>query len=332
MTAGVDVEPIEPGFGAFAQAYDRGQPQVVWRRRIDDVETPVSALLKIGPQGAYRFLFESVEGGAWRGRYSILALDPDLVWRARGPLAERALGDAAIADGRFDPDADDALASLRRLVDESRIALPAGLPPMAAGLFGVLGYDMIRLAEPLGPPNPDPLDLPDAVMMRPRLVCVFDAVANEILLVTPVRPAEGVDARQAYEATVERLDAVGRTLDRPLPARTPPATGPAPAPAPTSTTDRAGYAAIVGKAREYIAAGDIFQVVPSQRFSSPAPHPPFAVYRALRRLNPSPFLYFLNFGGFQLAGSSPEILVRLRGGKVTIRPIAGTRRRGATPE
>ncbi len=328
----LDVEPIEPAFEGFAAAYERGEPQVVWRRRIDDVETPVSALLKIGPEGAYRFLFESVEGGAWRGRYSILALDPDLVWRARGRLAERACGDEAIAGDRFEPDDEDALTSLRRLVEASRIALPAGLPPMAAGLFGVLGYDVIRLAEPLGAPNPDPLDLPDAVMMRPRLVCVFDAIANEILLVTPVRPQPGLGARKAYDAACARLDAIGGVLDRPLPARSAPASGPAPAPAATSTTDRAGYRDIVGKAREYIAAGDIFQVVPSQRFSAPAPHPPFAVYRALRRLNPSPFLYFLNFGGFQLAGSSPEILVRLRGGKVTIRPIAGTRRRGATPE
>ena len=325
-------DPLEPAFDAFAVAYGRGEPQVVWRRRIDDVETPVSALLKLGPDGAYRFLFESVEGGAWRGRYSILAMDPDLVWRSRGEAAERAVGVEAVAAGAFAADPDETLTSLRRLVGESRIALPDALPPMAAGLFGVLGYDMIRLVEPLGAPNPDPLDLPDAVMMRPQLVAIFDAIAQEIVLVTPVRPAPGVPAETAYADARERLGAFGAVLDGPLPPRTPRARPIGPPPAPSSTTDRSGYHRIVEAAREYIAAGDVFQVVPSQRFSAPAARPPFAVYRALRRLNPSPFLYFLNFGDFQLAGSSPEILVRLRGGKVTIRPIAGTRRRGATPE
>jgi anthranilate synthase component 1 len=332
VTPAFEAEPVEPGFDVFAAAYARGEPQVVWRRRIDDVETPVSALLKLGPDAAYRFLFESVEGGAWRGRYSILALDPDLVWRAWGAAAEIAEGADAVTAERFTAQAADTLTSLRELVERSRIALPPGLPPMAAGLFGVLGYDTIRLVEPLPPPNPDPLDLPDAVMMRPRIVAVFDGVANEILIVTPVRPEPGLDARAAYAAARARLDALGAALDRPLPARAPPPSGPAPAAPVSATTDRAGYHALVERAREYIAAGDIFQVVPSQRMSLPAPHPPFAVYRALRRLNPSPFLYFLNFGGFQLAGSSPEILVRLRDGKVTIRPIAGTRRRGATPE
>ena len=330
VEAGTDIEPLEPAFDAFAAAYARGEPQVVWRRRIDDVETPVSALLKLGPDGAYRFLFESVEGGAWRGRYSILALNPDLVWRARGGRAETAAGSDVAAD-RFTAEADDTLTSLRRLIEASKIDLPPSLPPMAAGLFGVLGYDMIRLVEPLGAPNPDPLDLPDAVMMRPQLVAIFDAIANEIVLVTPVRPAAGIDAKEAFGGARARIEGFSSILDKPLPGRGRPAAK-RHAAAPSSTTTREGYRAIVETAKRYIAAGDIFQVVPSQRFTAEAPHPPFAVYRALRRLNPSPFLYFLNFGSFQLAGSSPEILVRLRDGKVTIRPIAGTRRRGATPE
>ena len=316
---------------AFLARYAAGEPQVVWRRVVDDLETPVSAFLKTGRGHAYAFLFESVEGGAWRGRYSIMALDPDLVWRARGDAAEIAHGPEAVAQGRFTPEPSPALASLRALVEAAKIDLPAELPPMAAGLFGVLGYDMIRLAEPVGAPNPDPLGLPDAVMIRPRVVAVFDGVAQEILLVAPVRPVAAEEGAAAHAAAHARLDAIAEALRQPIP-RAPEAQRPAtPPPAPVSPIDRAAYGAMVEAAKRHIAAGDIFQVVPSRRLSAPHPGDPFAFYRALRRLNPSPFLYFLDFGDFQLAGSSPEILVRYRDGRVTIRPIAGTRPRGKTP-
>ena len=315
----------------FAAAYVAGRPQVLLRRVVDDLETPVSAFLKIGRGRPYAFLFESVEGGAWRGRYSVIALDPDLVWRARGDTAEVAHGPEAVAAEAFSPEPSGALASLRALVEASRIDLPPELPPMAAGLFGVLGYDLVRLAEPLGPHNPDPLDLPDAVMMRPRVVAVFDGVAQEILLVAPVRPRPGVSAAEACGEAQARLEAVAQRLRAP-PERAPePARPASPPPTPQATVDRAAYREIVARAKRYIEAGDIFQVVPSRRLEAPHPGDPFAFYRALRRLNPSPFLYFLDFGGFQLAGSSPEILVRYRDGRVTIRPIAGTRPRGRTP-
>ncbi len=321
----------EPSPAAFAAAYVEGRPQVVWRRVVDDLETPVSAFLKIGHGRPCAFLFESVEGGAWRGRYSVLALDPYLVWRARGDLAEVARGPQAVAAGDYLPAQGGVLASLRALIAEARIDLPEGLPPMAAGLFGVLGYDVVRLAEPLGPAPPDPLDLPDAILARPRVVCVFDGVAQEILLVAPVRPEPGVAADDARAGAVARLDAVAAALRGPAPRPPEPVRPAAPPPAPTSPVDRAAYRQIVERAKADIAAGDIFQVVPSRRMSAPHAGDPFAFYRALRRLNPSPFLYFLDFGGFQLAGSSPEILVRQRDGRVTIRPIAGTRPRGATP-
>ncbi len=322
-------DPAFPDVADFAETYRRGEPQIVWTRLIDDLETPVTAYLKIGHGKRYAFLYESVEGGAWRGRYSIIALDPDLVWRARGERAEIAQGDGVMRDD-WTPEADASLASLRRLVAASRIALPPGLPPMAAGLFGVLGYDMIRLAEPLGPANPDPLDLPDAVMMRPQIVAVFDAVAQEIIVCTPVRPVSGLPADAAYAAAIGRLDGVRLALKAALP----PAKEPEPVAASplVSPVSRDGYGRMVDAAKDYIAAGDIFQVVPSHRFAAPFPRDPFAFYRSLRRTNPSPFLYYLNFGAFQMAGSSPEILVRLRDGKVSIRPIAGTRRRGKTPE
>ncbi len=316
---------------AFAEAYASRRPQVVVRRVVDDLETPVSAFLKIGRGRAYAFLFESVEGGAWRGRYSVIALDPDLVWRARGDRAEVADGADAVEASAFAPQAAGALASLRTLVEASRIDLPPELPPMAAGLFGVLGYDTVRLAEPLGPPNPDPLDLPDAVMMRPRVVAVFDGVAQEILLVAPVRPQAGLPAEAARLQAESRLDAVAARLRTPVVRPAEPAAPAKPPPTPRSPVDRVAYRAVVERAKRYIEAGDIFQVVPSRRLEAPHPGDPFAFYRALRRLNPSPFLYFLDFGGFQLAGSSPEILVRYRDGRVTIRPIAGTRPRGATP-
>ncbi len=319
---------MEPVFPVFAEAYAADRPQVVWTRVIDDLETPVSAYLKIGRNAPYSFLFESVEGGAWRGRYSIIALKPDLVWRAFGDRAETATGEA-LARGYFIPEPQPTLDSLRSLVAASAITLPASLPPMAAGLFGVLGYDMIRLVEPVGAEKPDTLGLPDAVMARPSVVAVFDAIAQEILLITPVRPNAGT-AEAAYAAAAERLETVREDLRRPLPA--PAVSYPAGAPLLASGTPRAAYHRIVERAKRYIEAGDIFQVVPSHRFSAPLPGDPFALYRSLRRTNPSPFLYYLNFGGFQLVGSSPEILVRLRDGKVTIRPIAGTRPRGATLE
>jgi anthranilate synthase component I len=318
----------EPAFDAFSQRYEAGAAQVVWTRLVDDLETPVSAFLKIGHGRPYAFLFESVEGGAFRARYSIITLKPDLVWRCRGDQAEIAEG-ADIAAGRFTPQAGGALDSLRDLIAASRIDLPPGLPPPSAGIFGAIGYDMIRLAERLPNVNPDPLDLPDSVLTRPSIVAIFDAIAQEIVLVTPVRP-NGASPRDAYAAAEARLAQVRADLSRPAPALT--GQGDPEPDRFTSPVSRERYCEIVEACKEYVRAGDVFQVVPSHRFRAPFEKDPFALYRSLRRMNPSPFLFFLDFGGFQLVGSSIEILVRLRDGKITIRPIAGTRPRGATPE
>jgi anthranilate synthase component I len=321
----VTFEPTREAFGARHAA---GQPQLVWTRIVDDLETPVSAYLKIAHGEAYAFLFESVEGGAWRGRYSVVAMRPDLIWRCRGDRAEISQG-VDLPAGRFEPQPGGALDSLRDLVSRSRLELPAGLPPMSAGVFGALGYDMIRLVERLPQVNPDPLDLPDAVMMRPSVVAIFDSIGQEIVLATTVRNL-AAPADAAYADACTRLQAVIDDLRRPLPA-TPERAYRAPG-AFESPTTRAAYGELVERAKRYIQAGDIFQVVPSHRFAAPFEADPFALYRSLRRMNPSPFLFYLNFGGFHLVGSSPEILVRLRDGKITIRPIAGTRPRGATPE
>ena len=319
---------IEPALSDFAARYDGGAAQVVWTRLIDDLETPVSAYLKIGHGQPYAFLFESVEGGAWRGRYSVITLKPDLVWRCRGDQAEIAEGDD-IAAGRFTPQAAGSLDSLRDLVAACRLDIPAGLPPMVAGVFGALGYDMVRLVERLPHVNPDPLNLPDGVMTRPSVVAIFDSIGQEIILATTVRP-DGWSAEAAYAAAQARLAAVVADLAGPTPALK--RDGAPQADAFTTPISREAYREIVGKAKAYIRAGDIFQVVPSHRFRAPFALDPLALYRSLRRTNPSPFLFYLNFGDFQLAGSSPEILVRLRDGKITIRPLAGTRPRGATPE
>jgi anthranilate synthase component 1 len=325
---------MTPGAGAadfadFQRGWADGLPRVVVRRLVDDLETPVSAFLKVGHGRTYAFLLESVEGGAVNGRYSIITREPDAVWRCRDGRAELARGDAIVGD-RFTPEDGDALASLRALMAASRFDLPDDLPPMAAGLFGVFGYDMVRLLEPLGAPNPDPLDLPDAVLTRPTLVAIFDSVRHEIVLVSAAYPDGGADAETAFAAAVQRLDAFETDLRTPLPAI--PAAIEAAVPDFASPVDGAGFGELVARAKDYIAAGDIFQVVLSHRFAAPWSADPFAFYRSLRRSNPSPYLFFLDFGDFQLAGSSPEILVRLKDGRVTIRPLAGTRPRGETPE
>jgi len=325
---------IEPSQSAFTETYGRGQPQVVWTTLVADLETPVSAFLKLGG-GKFgqalpmSFLLESVEGGAVRGRYSIIGLDPDLIWRARGKSAEINRTPRTTPDA-FTACAEQPLEALRALIVESRIALPDSLPPMAAGVFGYLGYDMVRLMEELPPPNPDPIGIPDAVLVRPTIIVVFDTVKDAITIVTPVRPQAGVDAKAALARAVERLSAVVESLDRPLDKAIVEDPGPLDVP-PKSNTSADEYRTMVLKAKEYIAAGDAFQIVLAQRFEAPFTLPPFALYRALRRTNPSPYLYFLDFGGFAVAGSSPEILVKVANDTVTIRPIAGTRPRGLTP-
>ncbi|MGH6870987.1 MAG: anthranilate synthase component I [Rhizomicrobium sp.] len=321
---------IEPSYAAFAQAYDSGRPQVLYARLIADLETPVTAYLKLGSSRDNAFLLESVQGGETRGRFSIVGIKPDLIWRCRDGKAEINRNARATPDA-FTPVAGDALASLREIVHATRVELPSGVPPMAAGLYGYLGYDMIRLIEKLGPAPPDSLGLPDAILLRPTIVAIFDNVRDEILIVSPVWPEPGIDSRAAHARASERLmDAIG-DLERPAPAAASLDTLPAGA-AIESNMTHDEYLGVVERAKEYIRAGDVFQVVPSQRFRRPFALPPFALYRALRRLNPSPFLYHLAFPGFAIVGSSPEILVRLRDGMVTIRPIAGTRPRGATPE
>ena len=301
-------------------------PGLIHRVMSADLLTPVAAFLKLTAflDGASRhaFLLESIEGGIARGRYSVIGLLPDLVWRAReGEVTVTRDGNAA-----SDPRAP--LDSLRALLRESALAVPSGLPPMVAGVFGYLGYDMVRQMERLPSAPQDDLGLPDAVLLRPSLFAVFDNVRDELTLAAPVRSGTA-----AAEALVARAwQALATTLPLAAPPALPGSVLPAAAPEPRSNFTRAGFEAAVRRAQEYIVAGDVFQVVPSQRFSLDFALPPFALYRALRRVNPSPFLFCLDFDGFGLVGSSPEVLVRLRDGAVTVRPLAGTRPRGADVE
>ena len=319
---------IEPAAEHFARHYERGEPQVVWTTLVADLETPVSAFLKLAGK-PMSFLLESVEGGAVRGRYSIIGLEPDLIWRVadgRAEINRNARSDPAA----FAPCREKPLDALRTLVAESRIDLPDNLPPMAAGIFGYLGYDMVRLMEELPSANADPIGIPDAVLMRPRLVVVFDSIEDTITVVTPVWHDPEVPTGIAFNFAVERLTTMVDSLDTLILSSTDGDPGPL-AVAVTSNTTPAEYTAMVLRAKEYIAAGDAFQIVLSQRFEASFVLPALSFYRALRRVNPAPFLYFLDFGEFAVAGSSPEVLVRVRDGIVTVRPLAGTRPRGATP-
>ncbi|MCW8084912.1 anthranilate synthase component I [Sabulicella glaciei] len=313
-------------FAAFREALAEG-PVLLHRERVSDLDTPVGAFLKLAEGRPFSFLLESVEGGAARGRYSAIGLAPDMIWRVRDGVAE-CNEQALSAPHAFQREALPSLEALRARVAALQIRRSTGLPSIAAGLFGYLGYDMVRQMERLPALKPDVLGIPEAVLIRPTLLAVFDHVRDALTLVTPVW--EAADPEAAWQRAQQRLDDAEEALSRPLPRPAPPAHLP-PQPEPQSNFTPEGYMAAVERAREYIRAGDAFQIVPSQRFSAPFALPPFALYRALRRINPAPYLTFFDFGAFATAGASPEILVGCRNGEVTIRPLAGTRRRGATP-
>ena len=320
-----------PEYDAFARGFDAGRNQIVYTRLAADLDTPVSLMLKLTGAQTDAFMLESVTGGEVRGRYSIIGMKPDLIWRCQGTAS--ALNRSARFDPEaFEPQEGSPLDALRALIAESRIDLPDDLPQAAAGLFGYLGYDMVRLVEHLPNVPPDPLGLPDALMLRPSVVAVLDGVKGEVTVVSPAWVSGGQSARAAYAQAAERVMDAVRDLERALPAESRDLGEAAEPPQPVSNFTPEAYMAAVETARDYIAAGDIFQVVPSQRWRQDFPLPPFALYRSLRRTNPSPFMFYFNFGTFLVIGASPEILVRVFGREVTIRPIAGTRPRGATPE
>ncbi|WNO52583.1 anthranilate synthase component I [Stakelama saccharophila] len=312
---------------AARQALEAGRPALIWQRIVADTETPVAAALKLMASDRGDFLLESVEGGAVRGRHSLIGLAPDLVFRARGHVAE--INRQWLTDrDAFERTDAPSLEALRVLVDQCRMDVPEGLPRALACLVGYFGYETVGLVEKLPQPASDPLELPDMMFVRPTVLLVFDRLADALFIVAPVWP-DAAPSDRLLQAAEDRIEATAARLAQ---ASLPPATALEAAPdlALEPQLDPVRYAAMVGRAKDYIDAGDIFQVVLAQRFTTPFPLPPFELYRALRRVNPSPYLYHLDMPGFALTGSSPEILVRVRDGEVTIRPIAGTRPRGRT--
>ena len=316
-------------------ALDSGKPALIWRRQVADTETPVSAALKLMEKGRGDYLLESVEGGETRGRHSMIGLAPDLVFRADG--AQAAINRTWLQDREaFAPESGDSLSALRNLVEACRMDVPEELPRALACLVGYFGYETIGLVEKLPRAPQSELDLPDMLFVRPTVILIFDRLADELFLVAPVWPETEGDSEAKITSAEERLDETQRGLSNPV--------RPELVEGRLSGAQQAGlspdgpeftpqipaekYGEMVLRAKEYIEAGDIFQVVLAQRFTTPFTLPPIELYRALRRINPSPFLFFLDLPGFALTGSSPEILVRARDGEVTIRPIAGTRPRG----
>ena len=307
-------------------ALAQGRHALVWRRTIADTETPVGAACKLFEAERGDFLLESVEGGEVRGRYSLIGLDPDLVFRAQGDTSE--INRRWQTDREnFEECAGDGVTALRELVEACRIDVPEGLPPALSCLVGYFAYETVGLVENLPRAPENPLGLPDMLFVRPTVILVFDRLSEELYCIAPVWADVSRDVESALELAAERIDNVQRRMQASV--------------VPENAGSHAGelalepqmppgrYREMVLAAKEYIAAGDIFQVVLAQRFTCPFDLPPLSLYRALRRVNPSPFLYFLDLPGFAIVGSSPEILVRVRDNEVTIRPIAGTRPRGA---
>jgi anthranilate synthase component 1 len=292
----------------------------VCREILADLETPVSAFLKVH-RGPYGFLLESVEGGEKWGRYSFLGTEPARVLRTRGDVVEiEEPGSPPVARRVADP-----FGALRELLAEYREVPVPGLPRFSGGAVGHVAYDMVRTFERLPVEAVDDLGLPDVCLLLTRSLLVFDSLAQKIQVVSHAHLHDGVSPEEAWDAAVARIDEIVARLAAP-PAEPPPVEA-VPGEMRSNFTPEA-YRAVVERAKDYIRAGDVIQVVPAQRFELPLAAAPFNVYRCLRTVNPSPYMFFLALGDYTLAGASPEVMVRVEGGGVTVRPIAGTRPRG----
>jgi anthranilate synthase component I len=320
-TAELRIEPSLEGARVLAA---EGNVVPVRTRFVDDCETPVSAFLKLRagePEGAPCFLLESAEQGQV-GRYSFVGIRPRSVLRwNEGTLSET---------GGEDRPAPDPYAAVAESLARFELAPVEDLPPFAGGAVGFFGYDLVRTVEPLGEPNPDPLGLPDMALMITDVLVVFDHLRHEMTIMSCAFAGDegGIDA--AYERAVATIAEVRERLRAAVPAPERPTI--AEPPRFVSNMEQGEFEAAVARIVSYVHAGDAFQVVPSQRFSAPAPVEAFSVYRGLRAVNPSPYMYFLEFGDFQIAGASPEPLVKVTGRRVETRPIAGTYPRGGDEE
>ncbi|HWM55641.1 MAG TPA: anthranilate synthase component I [Solirubrobacterales bacterium] len=325
---------LEPSLEQARELAAAGNVVPVRARFADDCETPVSALLKLRagePEGAPCFLLESAEQGQV-GRYSFVGIRPRALLRWSDGILSEWSGDERPSQSapRATSEEPDPYAALSGYLERLRPAPVEGLPPFAGGAVGFFGYDLVRTVEPLGEPNPDTLGLPDMALMVTDVLLAFDHLRHELTIVACAFTDDegGLDA--AYERAAAQITEVRRRLRGAVPAPDAPALSDPPSF--TSNLEQEEFEAAVARIVEYVHAGDAFQVVPSQRFSAPAPVEAFSIYRGLRVVNPSPYMYFLDFGEFQIAGASPEPLVKVHGRRVETRPIAGTYPRGSDEE
>ena len=323
---------MSDAFKVFLESYEKARPFLLQRKMSAELLTPVKAMLCLralrSPElREPKFLLESVEGGLHRGRYSIIGLGAELIWSCEGGGSKIVIN--GVAQVPREPPLKSLKALLRRLSMKG-----SGEPPMSVGLFGYMGYDAVRFLEELPQPNEAALGVAESQFILPRLTVTFDAVDDSVLLTAAIYPfiRSGRQPERAWRLANGCLDEVENALNASPPAADKKLPPPESAVAAASNMSESDFAAAVDKVKQYILNGDIFQAVLSQRFKVPFAGEPFSFYRHLRRINPSPFLFYFDFGDFSVAGSSPEIMVRLRGGKVVVRPIAGTRHRGGTPE
>ena len=318
-----------PDQESFVHMADQSDLVPVYRTIIADLDTPLTIYAKIADEQRHAFLFESMEGGEKWGRYSFIGFDPLVNFISNGStvtVTRHGLEPSEKIISSVNP-----LHELRKLLASFKASRAPGLPRFFGGAVGFLGYDMVRFIEEIPDSNP-PLDIPDSSFMVPRLVLIHDAVQQQLTIVCNVIVGEGSNSRELYADAVQRIDEVVKLVRAPLPRSY---TDEVPACAKhefTSNMDQPSFEAMVERAKEYILAGDIIQVVLSQRFHTKTSLDPFLLYRSLRHINPSPYLFFLKMDDTILIGSSPEILVRLEDGDIELRPIAGTRQRGKTPE
>ncbi len=312
----------------FIEKYNKNIPQILSKNFIADTDTPVSALLKISIDQKYSFLLESVEGGDQRGRYSFLGCDPDLIWTINnGKVKVESLNNSINPNIFIELTP---IESLKKLLNFSKINRNSSETPYPV-LVGYLGYPMIRFMEKIELKNPDTLNIPDSIMIRPSVVAVFDNIKDTINIMTAIYPNKNIDAQSSFNLANIKINKVINQMNSEITKKKNTASNSLKKNLNfKSNYSKDEYCDIVKKSKSYIQEGDIFQVVLSQRFKCDYHLDAKTFYRSLRRLNPSPFLVNLNFDKFGLVASSPEILVRVRNNKVTIRPIAGTRKRGKT--